>query len=125
MFLASKSRMAASSYLRIAVQLCRVHGINPSILLHPLDLWGCDDDQDLSFFPGMNLKSEYKRDVFLDAFDLLQHHFELVTMQTHAAVAQGSRLKRHRCLREGNPAHGAATIAVKDRRYRNLSKLIE
>ncbi len=102
MFLASRSRHLAQNYLRGALTLCRWHQISPSLLLHPLDLLGCDDDRDLSFFPGMNLKYGYKRQIFEQAFELLQNQFRLVTMREHAATFREQRLPQYRCLREGN-----------------------
>lgn len=108
MFLASRSRHLAQNYLRSALTLCRWHRLAPSLLLHPLDLLGCDDDRDLAFFPGMNLNSRYKREIFENAFALLQKHFRLVTMREHAAIAAEQPLPNHRCLREGKPCLAAS-----------------
>ena len=35
-------------------------GVSPSLLLHPLDFLGKDDNVGLKFFPAMNLASDYK-----------------------------------------------------------------
>jgi len=62
--------------------------VEPSLLLHPLDFLGGEDDSDLSFFPAM--KSEAKQKIALvgEVVDLLQRHYRIVTMEEHArAVA--------------------------------------
>ena len=49
-------------------------------MLHPLDLIGGDDVPQLSFFPGMNIKSEKKLEVFETAITMLKKNFELLPM---------------------------------------------
>jgi hypothetical protein len=48
--------------------------------LHPLDLIGGDDVPQLSFFPGMDIKSEQKMQVFETAITMLKKNFELLPM---------------------------------------------
>ena len=62
-------------------------GVGPSILLHPLDFMGCDDDSDLAFFPAMKQPAAKKIAVVADAIDLLARHYRIVTMRDHAYVA--------------------------------------
>ena len=52
LYLARYSEAAMAAYLRTAVTLCRVTGLEPSFLLHPLDLLGGDEAPALAFFPG-------------------------------------------------------------------------
>ena len=49
--LASFSRGLAASYFQFALKLCRLRGISPSLLLHPLDFLGRDDRNRLGVFP--------------------------------------------------------------------------
>jgi peptidoglycan/xylan/chitin deacetylase (PgdA/CDA1 family) len=50
----------AKRYLAAALILCRLRGVAPSILLHPLDFLGVDDVPELSFFPAMDVPGEAK-----------------------------------------------------------------
>jgi hypothetical protein len=84
LYLARFSRHLAVSYFRWALRLCRLFRVQPSILLHPLDFLGQEDDQDLSFFPAMDLTRQYKLDVAAKVFADLIRHFEVVTMREHA-----------------------------------------
>jgi peptidoglycan-N-acetylglucosamine deacetylase len=68
----------------MALLLCRMTGVQPSILLHPLDFLGCDDEQDLSFFPAMNLPANRKVSIVASAIDQLSAHYRIVTMSEHA-----------------------------------------
>jgi len=51
-YLSGFSAFLMSTYLRMAVLLCRLTKTAPSFLLHPLDLIGCDQVSELAFFPG-------------------------------------------------------------------------
>ena len=66
--------------LWFAIMMCKLTKTPPSYLLHPLDLIGGDDVPQLSFFPGMNIKSEKKLEVFETAITMLKKHFELLPM---------------------------------------------
>ncbi len=84
LYLARYSRGLAVTYFRCALNMCRLFRIEPSILLHPLDFLGREDDQDLSFFPAMDLSHEYKCGVAAQVFAALERHFRVVTMGEHA-----------------------------------------
>jgi peptidoglycan-N-acetylglucosamine deacetylase len=71
-------------YLNLAVQMCKLTGTQPSYLLHPLDLIGGDQVPELQFFPGMNISSERKIEVFSHVMGKLGRHFTLVNMSEHA-----------------------------------------
>ena len=70
----------------MAMALCRLTGVGPSLLLHPLDFLGGDDEPDIAFFPGMRMpaaaKVAFVRDVLADFSRL----YEVVPMGEHAAV---------------------------------------
>jgi len=76
----------ASAYIRLAFTACRWLGVCPSILLHPLDFLGREDEPDLSFFPGMTLPRSEKRLLLDDMMTTLVAHFDLVPLQEHAEL---------------------------------------
>ncbi len=84
LYLRTFSKVLPKLYFQMAMQLCSLTGVQPSLLLHPLDFLGKDDEPGLSFFPGMSLPSETKLQVLGDAFDLLQKSFEIVPIREHA-----------------------------------------
>lgn len=86
MYLAGYSRPLARAYFATALRLCRLRGIEPSLLLHPLDFLGGDDIPALGFFPGMTLSG---RDKVAIADDLLADYarrFDVLPMGAHARV---------------------------------------
>jgi hypothetical protein len=85
LYLGQFSQRLASLYFRTALNLCRLQRVEPSLLLHPLDFLGCDDDQDLAFFPAMGMPSERKLALVGRAIDQLTARFHIVTMRDHAA----------------------------------------
>jgi uncharacterized small protein (DUF1192 family) len=86
-------------YLNLALRLCRLTGVEPSILLHPLDFMGCDDAEILSFFPGMRRPGAWKLERASTHLALLTKLFEVVPMGEHL-----DRLERGAPLRERKPA---------------------
>jgi peptidoglycan-N-acetylglucosamine deacetylase len=84
MYLATYSKMIAKSYFYNAMRFCWINRVQPSLLLHPLDFLGCDDESDLSFFPGMSLKADNKLDVAKDVLGWMSRKYQCVTMLEHA-----------------------------------------
>ena len=70
-------------YLWFAVKMCKITNTRPSFLLHPLDLIGGDKIAQLKFFPGMNIESERKTEVFKMVIGYLKKHYKLVPMDEH------------------------------------------
>jgi len=68
------------AYLWFSIFLCKITKTSPSYLLHPLDLIGKDYVPALSFFPGMNIKSERKLKIFEIAIKTLKRNFDLMPM---------------------------------------------
>jgi peptidoglycan/xylan/chitin deacetylase (PgdA/CDA1 family) len=93
LYLGGASPVLAQAYFRFALTLCRLSGTQPSLLLHPLDFLGCDDTTALSFFPGMGLRHERKLGLVSMALTELARHYELVTMQRHAAAVAARPLR--------------------------------
>lgn len=92
-YLSKHSERLAQAYFRAALCACRVAGVEPSILLHPLDFLGADDEKDLGFFPGMDLSGEHKLRVAGDCLDALAEAREVLTMERHAHAILTSQKK--------------------------------
>jgi peptidoglycan/xylan/chitin deacetylase (PgdA/CDA1 family) len=60
LFLSQRSTALAWSYWKGAMTLCRLTGVAPSLLLHPLDFLGAEDEPDLAFFPAMRMPAAEK-----------------------------------------------------------------
>ncbi len=83
-YLAGYSRPLADFYLGLALSACRIRGVAPSFLLHPLDFLGPDEAPELAFFPGMRMSTAAKLDVASYALAKLSQHYQMVPMETHA-----------------------------------------
>jgi hypothetical protein len=92
------SRTLALAYFRFGILMCRMTGVAPSILLHPLDFIGAEDTDALQFFPGMDIPLEKKIDVVDQVLDSLVAHFDMGTVLQHVESA-GTGL-RNLVLRE-------------------------
>ena len=82
-YLASYSRTVAKLYLRVAIFMCRMTRTEPSLLLHPLDFMGVEDDSDLRFFPAMTMPLSKKMELLDGFFTLLLQDFQSMTMGEH------------------------------------------
>jgi peptidoglycan/xylan/chitin deacetylase (PgdA/CDA1 family) len=93
LYLSRFSETLAITYLRTAITACRIAGVEPSYLLHPLDLLGGEEAPELAFFPGMDVSGKQKRAFFVKVMRVLGEHFQLVNMSTHArAILSRARL---------------------------------
>jgi hypothetical protein len=105
LYLESYSTRLMKAYLSTAIGLCRAWGVEPSFLLHPLDLLGPTEAPGLEFFPGMTLEAERKADVFRYALGSLQRHFDVVTLESFAVdVARSDTLQLRRAHRSFDPS---------------------
>jgi hypothetical protein len=75
-----------NSYLQTAISLCKMTKTEPSFLLHPLDIIGGDLIPELKFFPGMELSSNYKSELFDVVLHKLKDNFNLINMSDHAEI---------------------------------------
>jgi hypothetical protein len=82
LYLSRFSPAIMHAYLTVAIQLCKITRTSPSFLLHPLDLIGGDQIRDLKFFPGMDLPSAKKTEVFTSVIRRLQANFDLVDLNS-------------------------------------------
>ncbi|MFX0201820.1 MAG: polysaccharide deacetylase family protein [Candidatus Hodarchaeota archaeon] len=94
LFLSRFSTELMVLYLKIAIALCRITNTEPSFLLHPLDFLSNDKVPALAFFPGMDLNSERKAELFNKVINMLSNYFNLVDMSTHAeSIFKGDLIK--------------------------------
>jgi hypothetical protein len=81
LYLSTFSPTLALWYFRCAISLCRLTGVCPSVLLHPLDFLGREDSAGIEFFPAMNINSEQKLEVLSKALAIYCEQFNVVTMK--------------------------------------------
>ncbi|MCB1474189.1 MAG: polysaccharide deacetylase family protein [Rhodobiaceae bacterium] len=91
-YLAGYSPALARGYFRAGLAACRLRGVEPSFLLHPLDYLGAGEFPGLDFFPAMNQPAEQKLELARWALETLAGHFEVVTMREHAERASARDL---------------------------------
>ena len=84
LYLAKFSESLMMAYLHTALGICRLTGTEPSFLLHPLDVIGGDQIPDLKFFPGMDVSSARKTELFEKVLITLGRSYQLVPMGVHA-----------------------------------------
>lgn len=99
LYASSFSPVLAKLYFRTALQLCKTAGVQPSILLHPLDFLGCDDVKELAFFPGMQMTGDRKVAIVQEMIELMRSSFTIVAMKQHAEA-----IKQTGGLTSVNPA---------------------
>jgi hypothetical protein len=94
LYLSTFAPALASAYFAGALRICRAAGVEPSILLHPLDFLGAEDVHSLRFFPGMQLPRSAKLERVEECFARLQAGFDVRPLGEHAAaVAARSDLR--------------------------------
>jgi peptidoglycan-N-acetylglucosamine deacetylase len=93
LYLARYSRALALAYWKFSLALCSLFRVQPSILLHPLDFLGHDEEQDLAFFPAMDRTSAWKVAFVTEIIDVLQRKFQIVTMAQHCETCQVKMLE--------------------------------
>ena len=82
------SAVLMRSYLSLALFLCRITRTPISFLLHPLDIIGGDQITQLAFFPGMNVRSEEKIEVFKYVVRRLMKHFGIISVEHYSKTYQ-------------------------------------
>lgn len=90
-FVAQFSVPLAKLYFRSALSACRILRVAPSLLLHPPDFLGCEDDQEMAYFPGMKASRHKKLEFMRWALKLYSQKFQVQTM-----IEQVSRLNDSR-----------------------------
>lgn len=93
LYLSRFSALAARVYFWNAMKMCRLFGVAPSLLLHPTDFLGCDDDVGMDFFPAMDLESSRKIDLLGYVIDTMQKNFDVVCMREHAMAIEREKIR--------------------------------
>jgi hypothetical protein len=97
LYLSTFSAALALGYFRAALALCRLTGVSPSLLLHPLDFLGADDKVGLDFFPVMQVRANKKLRLVGDVIAAYCEEFQVVSLREHArhvaAVFHGNALE--------------------------------
>ena len=88
-YLAEKSPAVARAYLGSALSLCRAFHVQPSMLLHPLDFLGGDEEPELAFFPGMRQAGNIKRARLRGYLQMLARTHRVQTLGEAAATLDG------------------------------------
>jgi peptidoglycan/xylan/chitin deacetylase (PgdA/CDA1 family) len=103
----------ARRYLATSLRICRLAGVGPSILLHPLDLLDAGDAPGLEFFPGMALPAGEKAQVLDHVLDRLTAGFDVVGTAEHARRVGRTRLRLEDPATAGmtGPQHQAMGLA--------------
>jgi len=92
LYLSAVSPALALAYFRTALALCRLNGVQPSLLLHALDFLGCEDTRALDFFPAMRLPRARKLALVGAAVDALTARYRVVPLAEHAAAVSARAL---------------------------------
>jgi hypothetical protein len=90
-YLATYSKFLALSYFRFALIMCRLTGVQPSLLLHPTDFLGSEDEPDLAFFPAMRMSIQPKLQLVGEILRLLGKHHRIVNMHEYVQLANVQR----------------------------------
>jgi hypothetical protein len=78
-------------YFDIAMRACKASRLRPSILLHPLDFLGVDDNlPELMFFPAMKMPYGKKLEIVGKALNIMKKYYNIVPMKDHAAAMLSS-----------------------------------
>ncbi len=84
-------------YLNTAIRMCRISNTPISFLLHPLDLIGGDQITELAFFPGMNVNSNKKVEIFKEVIQTLSARYNVVNMSKYINYLEanaGTKIKQ-------------------------------
>lgn len=80
LFLGKFSTTLAKLYFWLSLKMCKLSRIEPSILLHPLDFLGHEDEPDMAFFPAMDQPAEKKIGLMSDCMKMLKSNFRVVNL---------------------------------------------
>ncbi len=83
-YLSTFSKFAARNYWKTALKMCKMFGVEPSLLLHPLDFLSRDDAKELEFFPGMNLAIKEKLEFVSEILEIYAESFSIVNAKRHS-----------------------------------------
>jgi peptidoglycan-N-acetylglucosamine deacetylase len=84
LMLAGIDERLAGAYWQAALRLALLRRVEPSLLLHPLDLVDGTEIPQLAFFPGMATPTATKLRLLTGWLRTMQEHFDVVTIGAHA-----------------------------------------
>jgi hypothetical protein len=93
-WLSGKSMFLARTYWRMSLAMCRLAGTVPSLLMHPLDFLGSDDEPELGFFPGMDMPAGRKAEVLHELLDMWAAHYEAMPIGRYVNQLSGLKTRR-------------------------------
>jgi hypothetical protein len=93
LYLGVFSQTLALWYFHLAIALCRLMRVQPSLLLHPLDFMGGEDVPELAFFPAMNQPSYKKVALVGKILEILSKHYAIAPMSVHAEAIKQNQAK--------------------------------
>ncbi len=91
LFISNISPALMKLYFNTALLNCKIAKVQPSFLLHPLDLIGGDMVEELAFFPGMNIPTDKKAAKFKEVIKMFQNKFNIISMGKHANLINESK----------------------------------
>lgn len=89
-YLASFSTLAAKTYFRTSLRMCQLTGTAPSLLLHPPDFMGREDDTEMGFFPAMQMPVDRKLAIVRWALKQFRNRFDVRTMVSQVTALTGN-----------------------------------
>jgi hypothetical protein len=91
LYLAKFSPLLALTYFRFAMAMCRLTGVEPSILLHPLDFMTQEDAPELGFFPAMKFPLDRKLAVMDQVMKVFTSNFDVLPMGKYVEKTRATR----------------------------------
>jgi hypothetical protein len=102
LYISTFSPQLAQIYFKAALRLCRFAGVEPSLLLHPLDFLGNDDVSSLGFFPAMNCSKSEKKTWLAQSLQAVCDSHTVTPLEHFATQTCGRSSHRDpRSVREG------------------------
>ncbi len=92
-WLSGKSMFLARTYWRMALLMCKLSGTVPSLLIHPLDFLGSDDEPELGFFPGMDIEAAKKADVMQELLDMWDEQYKTLPIGDYVTRLNGLKTR--------------------------------
>ncbi len=92
LMLSVRSEAVARAYFAFALRACRARGVEPSMLLHPLDVLSGDEVPALRFFPGMQIPAAVKVGRVSRFLGMLVDQFAVTPVGEYATLANARTL---------------------------------